>query len=78
MPLKVSSVHIPKFLKKLKYIGKASTIITKLFQNGQKRGPLKHSGIFRYLFVAFSTSLFKLQLKSSDPYKRIFKSFTLE
>ena len=52
--------------------------MTKLFKNGQKRGPLKRSDIFRNLIVAFSISLFILQLKSSDPYKRIFKSFSLE
>ena len=46
--------------------------------NGQKRGPLKRSDIFRNLIVAFSISLFILQLKSSGPYKTIFKSFSLE
>ena len=41
------------------------------FKNGQKRGLLKRSGIFRNLIVAFSISLLLLELKSSDPYKRI-------
>ena len=77
MPLKVSSVHITK-LKTLKYIQKVSTIRTKFFKNGQKRGPAERSDIFRNLIVAFSISLFILQLKSSDPYERIFKSFSLE
>ena len=53
---------------------KVSTIMTKL-KNAQKRGPLKRSDIFGNLIVAFSISLLILQLKSSDPYKRIFKSF---
>ena len=48
--------------------------MTKL-KNAQKRGPLKRSDIFGNLIVAFSISLLILQLKSSDPYKRIFKSF---
>ena len=78
MLLKVSSVHIPKFLKKLKYIRKVSAIMTKHFKNGQKRGPLKRSDIFRNLTVPFSISLFILQLKSPDPYKKIFNSFSLE
>ena len=43
------------------------------FKNGKKR-----SDIFRNLIVAFSISLFLLQLKSSDPYKGIFKSFSSE
>ena len=47
--------------------------MTKLLKNGQKRRPLKCSDIFRNLIVAFSISLFILQLKSSDSYKRIFK-----
>ena len=51
---------------------------TNFFKNGQNRGPLKRSDIFRNLIVAFSISLFILQSKSSDPYKRIFKSFSLE
>ena len=46
--------------------------------NDQKRGPLKRSDIFRNLIVAFTISLFILQLKPSDPYNRIFKSFLLE
>ena len=79
MPLKVSSVHIPTKIKKnLKYIRKVSTIMNKLFQNGQKRGPLKRSDIFKNLVVAIGISLFILQLKFSDPYKGIFKSFSLE
>ena len=45
VPLKVSSVHIPRF-KKIKYIRKVSTIRTKCFKNGQKRGPFKVSDIF--------------------------------
>ena len=49
----------------------------KLFKNGQKRGPLRRSDLFKNLIVAFSISLFKFQLKSSDPYKRTFKSFSL-
>ena len=49
--------------------------MTKLFKNGQKRGPLKGSDISRNSIVAFSISLFILQLKSSDAYTRIFKSF---
>ena len=52
--------------------------MTKRFKDGQKRGPLKYSDIFRNLVVAFSISLFILQLNSSDPYKRIFKIFSLE
>ena len=35
--------------------------MTKLFKNGQKRGPLKRSDIFRNLIVAFTISLFILQ-----------------
>ena len=52
--------------------------MTKRFKNGQKTGPLKHSEIFGSLIVIFNISLFILQLKPSDPYKRIFKSFSLE
>ena len=78
MPLNVSSVDIPKFKKKLKYIQKACTIMTNRFKNGQKRGPLKRSDIFRNLTVPFNISLFMLQLKFPDAYKRIFKSFSLE
>ena len=33
---------------------------------------------FKKLIVAFSISLFILQLKFSDPYKRIFESFSLD
>ena len=54
VPLKVSSAHIPRF-KKIKYIRKVSTIRTKFFKNGQKRGPFKVSDIFRNLIVAFLT-----------------------
>ena len=75
MPLKVSSVHIRKLKKKKKYIGKLTTIRTKNFKNGQKRGPLKRSDIFRNLIVAFSISLFILQLKSPDPLKECLKAF---
>ena len=52
--------------------------MTKLFKNGQKRGTLKRSVIFRNLIVAFSIFLYILQLKCSDPYEIIFKSFSLE
>ena len=52
--------------------------MTNRFKNGQKRGPLKRSDIFRNLIVPFSISLFMLQLKFPDAYKRIFKSFSLE
>ena len=55
---------------------KVNTIRTNIFKNCQKREPIKKSDIFRNLTVAFSISLFILQLKSSDPYKRIFKSFS--
>ena len=49
----------------------------KRIKNCQKRRPLKRSDTFRNLIV-FSISLLILQLKFSDPYKRIFKSFSLE
>ena len=48
----------------------------KHFQELSKKGANENSDIFRNLIVAFSISLFTLQLKSSDPYKRIFKSFS--
>ena len=48
------------------------------FKNGQKRKPLKRSDLFKNLIVVFSIVLYMLQLKSSGPYERIFKSFSLE
>ena len=41
-------------------------------------GTLKRSDNFRNLILAFTISFFILQIKSSDPYKRIFKSFSLK
>ena len=48
------------------------------FTNGQKRGPLKSSDLFRILIVAFSISFFIFQLKFFDSYKKIFKNFSLD
>ena len=44
----------------------------------RKKGQLKCSNIFRNFIVAFNISLFVLQKKSSDLYKGIFKSFSIE
>ena len=57
---------------------KINTIKTNIFRNCQNSGPLKRSDFIRNLIVAFSISSFILQLKSSDLYKRKFKSFSLE
>ena len=52
--------------------------MTNIFRNIQKKRPLKRSDFLRNLAAAFSISLFVLQLKTSDPCKRVFKSFSLE
>ena len=44
----------------------------------RKKGQLKRSNIFRNFIVAFSISMFILLIKSSDLYKGVFKSFSLE
>ena len=77
MPLKVGFVYISK-VKKVKSIWKANTIRTNISKNGQKTEPLKSSDFSRSSIVAFSIFLFILHLKSSDPYKKIFKSLSLE
>ena len=41
-----------------------------------KKGPLKRSDYLRNLIVAFSISLFILQIKSFNPGKIIFKIFS--
>ena len=47
----------------------------KLFKNGQKRGSLKRSDLFKNLIVAFSISLFKFQLKLLKSIKEHLKVF---
>ena len=68
MSLKVSSIPIKKteIYTKRKYHQDQEK-----FKNGQKRGLLKRSVIFRNLIVAFGISLLLSELKSLDPYKRI-------
>ena len=48
------------------------------YVKGQKRGPMKRSEVFKNLIVDFIIFLFALKLKSSDPYRRIFKSFSCD
>ena len=42
---------------------------------GQKRGPMKSLEVFKNLIVDIIIFLYVLKLKSSEPYRRIFKSF---
>ena len=44
------------------------------YVKGQKRGQMKHSEVFKDSIIF----LFVLKLKSSDPYRRIFKSFSCD
>ena len=43
---------------------------------GEKRGPMKRPEVFKNLIIGFIIFLFVLKLKSSDPYRKIFKSFS--
>ena len=75
MPHEVSSVHIPIFNKKPKMYAKSKNHQEKHFYRTVKKGVIKTFRSFRNLILAFSMFLLIQQLKSSDLYKRIFRSF---
>ena len=58
------------------YIYTYNLIYILCYIKGKKRGPMKRSEVFKNLIVDLIIFLFVLKQKSSDPHRRIFKSFS--